>query len=258
MTAPAAVALTAGHGLHPSLSPLPSNASLPADRRGRLRNRAEPGDFLAARRCGAHTRAGGCCRQPAMGNGRCRLHGGLSTGPRTPEGRARCARARRIHGFYSAEMITLRRAATVHCRRMDAIFASVKVRRTAGHGLLPPSLSRRTGGSARISPTGPTVSARSTSSASPRLRVKSIGADYTLSAGHGVLSPVPACPLDSTRPRAQSAPRRGLVQRTLLGGTALGLGVTVKPPFSAGHGLLHAFDARRDSPLPRFVETRDR
>ncbi|MDF2972517.1 MAG: hypothetical protein K0R61_2967 [Microvirga sp.] len=26
-----------------------------------------------------------CC-QPAMPNGRCRLHGGLSTGPRTPEG----------------------------------------------------------------------------------------------------------------------------------------------------------------------------
>lgn len=28
--------------------------------------------------CGAHTRTGGKCRQPAMKNGRCRLHGGKS------------------------------------------------------------------------------------------------------------------------------------------------------------------------------------
>ncbi len=29
-----------------------------------------------------------------MANGRCRMHGGLSTGPRTTEGRERCRRAR--------------------------------------------------------------------------------------------------------------------------------------------------------------------
>ena len=28
----------------------------------------------------------------------CRIHGGLSTGPRTTEGRKRCAAAKRIHG----------------------------------------------------------------------------------------------------------------------------------------------------------------
>lgn len=28
--------------------------------------------------CGAKTRKGGACRQPAMKNGRCRLHGGKS------------------------------------------------------------------------------------------------------------------------------------------------------------------------------------
>ena len=28
--------------------------------------------------CGAKTRVGGSCRQPAMKNGRCRLHGGKS------------------------------------------------------------------------------------------------------------------------------------------------------------------------------------
>ena len=251
MTAPAA-ALTAGHGLHPSFSPLPSTTTLPPERRGRLRNGATPGDFLAAPRCGARTRAGCCCRQPAMGNGRCRLHGGLSTGPRTAEGRARCARARRIHGFYSAEMIALRRAAAAHCRRVDALFAAVRVRRTAGHGLLPPNLSSRAGGKARISPAAAPAAARPTSSASPRLRGGSPAGNRAVTAGHGVLSPVSVRPLDSTRPR------HGFVQRTLLGATALGLGVAVKPPFSTGHGLLHPFDARRDSPLPRFVETRDR
>lgn len=34
------------------------------------------------RTCGARTRAGGACRGPAMANGRCRFHGGKSTGPR--------------------------------------------------------------------------------------------------------------------------------------------------------------------------------
>lgn len=29
----------------------------------------------------------------------CRTHGGASTGPRTPEGRQRCAEAKTIHGW---------------------------------------------------------------------------------------------------------------------------------------------------------------
>jgi hypothetical protein len=41
-------------------------------------------------RCGARTRAGGSCKAPALqGKERCRMHGGLSTGPKTPEGKAR-------------------------------------------------------------------------------------------------------------------------------------------------------------------------
>jgi hypothetical protein len=43
-------------------------------------------------RCGARTRAGGVCRAQALLNkagqpGRCRMHGGLSTGPRTKRGK---------------------------------------------------------------------------------------------------------------------------------------------------------------------------
>ena len=40
----------------------------------------------SAPRCGARTRNGVACRSPAMPNGRCRLHGGKSTGPKTAEG----------------------------------------------------------------------------------------------------------------------------------------------------------------------------
>ncbi|MBC7945603.1 MAG: hypothetical protein H7X91_10165 [Burkholderiales bacterium] len=44
-------------------------------------------------RCGAKTRKGTPCKQKAIyGNGRCKFHGGLSTGPRTAEGKARSAR----------------------------------------------------------------------------------------------------------------------------------------------------------------------
>ena len=45
-----------------------------------------------------------------MSNGRCRMHGGASTGPRTPEGLEKSRRARWKHGFYSAEAKAERRA----------------------------------------------------------------------------------------------------------------------------------------------------
>src|SRR5436309_13954833 len=48
--------------------------------RGRLKNGNRSGDPSTAPRCGAKTRSSGVCRQPAMKNGRCRLHGGKSPG----------------------------------------------------------------------------------------------------------------------------------------------------------------------------------
>jgi hypothetical protein len=47
-------------------------------------------------------------RPPAMANGRCRKHGGASTGPRTAEG---LARARWKHGLYSAEAMAVQKRA---------------------------------------------------------------------------------------------------------------------------------------------------
>ena len=37
------------------------------------------------------------------------MHGGTSTGPRTPEGLERICKARTVHGAYGAEMRELRR-----------------------------------------------------------------------------------------------------------------------------------------------------
>ena len=49
--------------------------------------------------CGAKTRRGTPCQARAVpgmgGNNRCRMHGGLSTGPKTAEGRARIAESNR-------------------------------------------------------------------------------------------------------------------------------------------------------------------
>ena len=60
-------------------------------------------------RCGACTRQGGSCGQLPMANGRCRIHGGLSTRPRTPEGLERMRAAKTIHGGRAADTIDFRR-----------------------------------------------------------------------------------------------------------------------------------------------------
>ncbi|NQU72052.1 MAG: hypothetical protein HQ514_15980, partial [Rhodospirillales bacterium] len=97
---------------------------------GRLRNGNPPGDLRLARRCGARTRTGeGCpCRQPSMKNGRCRLHGGKSTGPRTVEGLARSRRARWVHGGRGREYAVLRRDGMKLRRRIAALCAEIAAR----------------------------------------------------------------------------------------------------------------------------------
>ena len=74
-----------------------------------LRNGNPQGNPNNAPRCGAKTKKGTTCRAPAMANGRCRMHGGKSTGPRTPEGLERSRKARWKHGFFSREAIEERR-----------------------------------------------------------------------------------------------------------------------------------------------------
>jgi hypothetical protein len=74
-----------------------------------LRNGNPQGNPMNAPRCGAKTRQGTPCRAPAMANGRCRMHGGKSTGPRTEAGLARSRKARWKHGHCSAEAKALRK-----------------------------------------------------------------------------------------------------------------------------------------------------
>ena len=59
--------------------------------------------------CGARNRAGTVCGNRPRANGRCRFHGGLSTGPRTAEGLERMRAAKTIHGAYGAEAREMRR-----------------------------------------------------------------------------------------------------------------------------------------------------
>ncbi len=53
-----------------------------------------------------------------MPNARCWVHGGASTGPRTPEGLERSRRARLKHGFFSAQAVLERRAARESARQL--------------------------------------------------------------------------------------------------------------------------------------------
>lgn len=51
------------------------------------------GKRVDAKRCGAHARSTGepCQMKPVLGKTRCKLHGGLSSGAKTPEGKKRSA-----------------------------------------------------------------------------------------------------------------------------------------------------------------------
>ena len=59
--------------------------------------------------CGAKTRSGVPCRALAMRNGRCRMHGGASTGARTAAGLERVRTVGLVHGGRSKEMAEFRR-----------------------------------------------------------------------------------------------------------------------------------------------------
>ena len=60
-----------------------------------------------------------------MPNGRCRVHGGLSTGPRTPQGLERSRRSNWKHGYYSAEAKATRRESRVLLQVIRQLMAVV-------------------------------------------------------------------------------------------------------------------------------------
>ena len=61
-------------------------------------------------RCLAKTRRGTACQRPAYKhNGRCGLHGGLSTGTKTPEGLKRISEANLKHGRMTKDKLAIQR-----------------------------------------------------------------------------------------------------------------------------------------------------
>ena len=62
------------------------------------------------RRCLAKTRSGGQCQCPAMKDkDRCRIHGGLSTGARTKDGKEKARQGVLKNGHYTKEAIENRK-----------------------------------------------------------------------------------------------------------------------------------------------------
>ena len=90
--------------------------------------------LLPVRRpCGARTRAGSPCKNwTVRGNSRCRMHGGKSTGPRTPEGLERSRRANLKHGRYSTATLAERRRRKEVRMKMNQLLGNIM----RGKGLL--------------------------------------------------------------------------------------------------------------------------
>ncbi|MFL6354502.1 MAG: HGGxSTG domain-containing protein [Bryobacteraceae bacterium] len=65
------------------------------------------------------------CRKWAItGGARCRLHGVLSTGPRTPEGVKRIQLAKTVHGWYSKASIAVRRELQIFTKEARSLLRS--------------------------------------------------------------------------------------------------------------------------------------
>ena len=66
-------------------------------------------------------RTGNLCRQPAMKNGKCRFHGGKSTGAKTAQGKLNRDKAKLKHGFYTREAIAERKMMREALREMSGV-----------------------------------------------------------------------------------------------------------------------------------------
>ncbi|WP_100640734.1 HGGxSTG domain-containing protein [Alteromonas facilis] len=63
------------------------------------------------------------CRSPAMRNKTvCRIHGGMSTGPKTPEGKARCSAPHTTYGHETRKMRKERAIKVAELKCISVIF----------------------------------------------------------------------------------------------------------------------------------------
>ena len=88
-------------------------------------------------RCLAKTRRGTNCQRAAYKhNGRCALHGGLSTGARTPEGLKRILKANLKHGRQTKDKLAAQRHAAEVWRRVRGELKRLE-RQIVDAGLMP-------------------------------------------------------------------------------------------------------------------------
>lgn len=81
------------------------------------------GGRICCQQCTAQSkRTGEQCRAPAIsGKTKCRFHGGKSSGPKTPEGRQRCAEARTVHGRETTTMRMERSLASARLAVLESV-----------------------------------------------------------------------------------------------------------------------------------------
>ena len=87
------------------------------------------GQDWQGKRCLAKTRKGTPCQSPAFKhNGRCRLHGGRSIGPKTEEGRRTISEANYRNGKYTKEKLQQRKNVAHVGKRIVAELKSIEQR----------------------------------------------------------------------------------------------------------------------------------
>ena len=95
-----------------------------------MKNNPKPwlyGPHWQGKRCEAKTRSGTLCQRPAkLPVGKCKLHGGHSTGPRTADGLVRLVASKTTHGKYTAEKRAAARRFAEQGRQMRAELAELE------------------------------------------------------------------------------------------------------------------------------------
>jgi len=84
---------------------------------------ATAGGRIRCLQCTARSkRTGHQCRAAALkGKTKCQFHGGRSTGPKTAEGRQRCAEAKTVHGRETRKARTERSVALAKLAELEAV-----------------------------------------------------------------------------------------------------------------------------------------
>jgi hypothetical protein len=118
------------HPKHPGNAITKNNptAALPAFKRSSEKSGMEQylftlGGRICCIRCNATSkRTNQQCMAPALkGKTKCRTHGGKSTGPRTLEGKARCAEAKTVHGLETRLVRVARGEAMKRLRYLEEV-----------------------------------------------------------------------------------------------------------------------------------------